>query len=185
MNLLKLDDQYVRITTKQGEIFDGVCDWSGAEYCMHEIGREEEALAIDHWMFFKSEIETVEAIPETTAFLWYGRPAHRMHLAAEPFDQIDRGEKTVEMRLYDEKRRKINVGDAIRFESTADETDVLFAEVKALRVFPSFEALYRSLPPAALGYEDASSADPADMRRYYSAEEEKKYGVVGIEIELM
>ncbi|MBQ6020989.1 MAG: RNA-binding protein [Clostridia bacterium] len=106
-----------------------------------------------------------------------------MRLEYGPFDKIDREKKTIELRLFDEKRRRIRVGDVIRFECTLDE-DALYVRVKALHVFPSFEDLFQKLPLTACGYADASGGEPAeDMRRYYSAEDERKYGVVGIEIE--
>ena len=41
---------------------------------------------------------------------------HFMHLKAEPFDLIWNGQKTIELRLYDEKRRSVSVGDLIEFE---------------------------------------------------------------------
>ncbi len=184
MDLKAFDQKYVRITTDSGEVFEGECSYSSPDYTEYLVGVEKEGLEIDSWLFMSDEIVSVEPVPQTDTFIWMNLRGYRMRLAYDPFDRIDRGEKTVELRLYDEKRRKIRVGDVIRFECT-EEWDVLYVRVNALHVFPSFEALYRSLPPAALGYEDASSADPADMRRYYSAEEEKKYGVVGIEIELL
>ncbi|MBQ1852397.1 MAG: ASCH domain-containing protein, partial [Lachnospiraceae bacterium] len=38
-----------------------------------------------------------------------------MQLQPEPFDLIKSGAKTIELRLYDEKRRKIRIGDEIVF----------------------------------------------------------------------
>ena len=38
---------------------------------------------------------------------------HKMNLAAEPFEQIASGRKTIEMRLLDEKRQKLMIGDLI------------------------------------------------------------------------
>lgn len=183
MELSAFDGRYVRIVTKADEIFDGQCVLDCAEYCMHELGREEEALEIDHWVFYKSDIREIKYIEEDGDFLWLNRPLHRMRLDCEPFDKIDSGKKTIELRLYDEKRRRIRVGDAIRFECTLDE-DAAYVEVKALHVFPSFKELYRTLPLTACGYEETALADakPEDMDRYYSREEQEKYGVVGIEI---
>ena len=42
---------------------------------------------------------------------------HKMNLASSAFKSISIGKKTIEMRLYDEKRAKINVGDEIEFEN--------------------------------------------------------------------
>ena len=69
---------------------------------------------------------------------------HRMHLHKEPFLQIAEGKKTIELRLNDEKRRKINVGDEIVFISDFDFA--LKAVVKKLHKFPDFKSLYESLP---------------------------------------
>ncbi len=41
--------------------------------------------------------------------------AIEMHLADEPFEKIKSGEKTVEIRLYDEKRKAIKIGNGIVF----------------------------------------------------------------------
>lgn len=38
-----------------------------------------------------------------------------MKLRESPFERIKNGTKTVEFRLYDEKRSKINIGDQIEF----------------------------------------------------------------------
>ena len=40
---------------------------------------------------------------------------HEMKLALEPFDMIADGRKTIELRLYDDKRKKIKLGDEIQF----------------------------------------------------------------------
>ena len=40
---------------------------------------------------------------------------HKMKLNESPFERIKNGTKTIEFRLYDEKRQKINIGDTIIF----------------------------------------------------------------------
>ena len=107
-----------------------------------------------------------------------------MKLRPEPFGKIKSGAKTIELRLYDEKRQKIRVGDAIIFTST-ETGEQIRATVKKLHRFDSFEVLYKSLPLLKCGYtaEDVDRAQPSDMETYYSAEEQHKYGVVGIELD--
>lgn len=104
-----------------------------------------------------------------------------MKLQPSPFEMIKSGKKTVELRLYDEKRRKIRVGDKIVFTST-ESGETLERTVSALHRFDSFEVLYNTLPLTQCGYteENVSAASPADMELYYSKEEQKKYGVLGI-----
>lgn len=111
---------------------------------------------------------------------------HRMQLDPAPFAQIKSGQKTIELRLYDEKRRKIQCGDAIVFTSTADTHEELTVTVEELFVFPSFEKLYAALPLTECGYtsEQLPAASPRDMERYYSLSRQQQYGVVGIRIAL-
>lgn len=40
---------------------------------------------------------------------------HRLHLHAEPFELVNKGKKTVELRLLDEKRQKYRLGDELIF----------------------------------------------------------------------
>lgn len=106
---------------------------------------------------------------------------HAMKLFSAPYEMIKSGEKTIELRLYDEKRQQIKVGDAITFTNTANG-EKLTATVKKVHRFNSFEELYKSLPLLQCGYtvENIDAASPQDMEQYYSAEEQKRYGVVGI-----
>lgn len=108
---------------------------------------------------------------------------HEMRLDPDPFRMIKKGEKTIELRLYDEKRRRVSVGDTIVFTET-ETGEQLAVTVTALHVFPSFADLYRALPLTECGYTRAEleTASPDDMLSYYSAAQQKQYGVVGIGI---
>ena len=107
-----------------------------------------------------------------------------MKLHAAPFEQIKSGIKTIELRLYDEKRQQIQVNDAIVFTNNTTG-EIMEATVVKLHLFRSFEELYNTLPLVKCGYtpEEICKAHPSDMEQYYSAEEQAKYGVVGIELE--
>ena len=108
---------------------------------------------------------------------------HAMNLNPSPFEKIKTGQKTIELRLFDEKRQKIKSGDTIAFTNT-DTSEKLTATVVKLHRFDSFEELYSSLPLLKCGYtaENVDKAAPSDMKQFYSSEEEKRYGVVGIEL---
>lgn len=109
---------------------------------------------------------------------------HNMKLFKEPFDMISNGKKTIELRLYDEKRKLVKVGDTIVFSSLDDINRKLKTEVIAIHRFNSFEELYEKLPLDKCGYRTKENAKPEDMLDYYSKDEQEKYGVVGIEIRL-
>lgn len=106
---------------------------------------------------------------------------NRMNLYPEPFELIKAGSKKVEMRLFDEKRRKLSVGDLIVFANTKTKEE-LIAEIVELKQFDSFGSLYMNYKKTDIGYKDDEVANPDDMLSYYSIEDIRKYGVVGIEI---
>lgn len=99
---------------------------------------------------------------------------------------IKSGIKTIELRLNDDKRRAIAVGDEIEFVNSLNTDLSLCCTVVALHTFPSFEDLYNHLPLSKCGYtdNDISAASAKDMDLYYSKEMQDTYGVIGIEIEL-
>jgi len=105
-----------------------------------------------------------------------------MKLADKPFQAIKSGMKKVEMRLYDEKRKQINLGDQIVF-TNIDNNEKIMVNVKALYLYSSFEELYKHHDKNSLGYSEFENANFEDMGKYYSKEEQMKYGVIGIEIE--
>lgn len=96
---------------------------------------------------------------------------------------IRNGQKTIELRLNDEKRQGIKVGDSIEFTQT-ETGEKLITEVIALHRYDSFAELYQELPLLKCGYtqSDISTAKPEDMDLYYTPEQQEKHGVLGIEI---
>lgn len=67
-----------------------------------------------------------------------------MHLADIPYEKIKSGEKTVEIRLYDEKRKLLKVGDRIIFYKGEARDSGFSAKVTGLYRFESFEELFKS-----------------------------------------
>ncbi|MBQ7760543.1 MAG: ASCH domain-containing protein [Clostridia bacterium] len=108
---------------------------------------------------------------------------HKMKLQTSPFYSIKSGTKTVEMRLYDEKRQLIKVGDEIEF-TLFNGTDTIYCVVEGINRFSDFSQLYKHYDKSALGYTDTQVASPSDMSQYYKDEDIKRYGVVAIEIKL-
>lgn len=112
---------------------------------------------------------------------------HYMNLTPEPLELIRSGRKTIELRLYDEKRKAIRVGDTITFTNTEDQEDTLTVSVEDLYLFDSFEELYKELPLIECGYteDDIDTASPSDMDIYYPKEKQAQYGVVGIKVKVI
>ena len=107
---------------------------------------------------------------------------HSMGLQPEPFEKIQAGTKTIELRLFDEKRKTINIGDILEFQKQPEESETLRVRVSALLRYESFSKLFDDFPPEAFGGKDKASL-LAGVHRFYSPEREKEYGVLGIKIE--
>ena len=106
---------------------------------------------------------------------------HEMKLNNEPFECIKNGTKTIELRLNDEKRKLLTVGDYIEITNRVTN-EKLLVEVIDLFKYNSFEELYKHFNKIEMGYSINEEANPKDMENYYSKEEQEKYGVLGIKI---
>ena len=109
---------------------------------------------------------------------------HYFNLNPAPFASVKSGKKTVEMRLYDDKRRLIKPGDLITFTNTETAEKIVCA-VLAIKVFENFESLYANYDKQKLGYLEKEIASPEDMKQYYPLAEMQANGVCAIEIELI
>ena len=109
---------------------------------------------------------------------------HHMKLRVQPFDMIQSGQKTYELRLYDDKRKRIQINDEIEFTCIDAQRVPFEVIVTGLHIFKNFAELYASLPMLKCGYtsETIETASPDDMNQYYNTKEQSQYGVVGIEI---
>lgn len=105
---------------------------------------------------------------------------HKMKLLEDPFNRIKDGSKTVEFRLYDEKRKQIKIGDKIEFFKLPDLKESIVVRVISLYQEKSFYDLFSKL------YDDELEIKKkfGGIYKIYSIEDEDKYGVLGIGIEL-
>lgn len=104
---------------------------------------------------------------------------HSMKLRPKPFENMAIGKKTIEYRLWDEKRRLMNPGDTIVFTNT-ETGERLKVRIKNIYRADTFGDLKKVL--VANKITSANQFSPESMRVYYSEDDEEKYGVVGIEI---
>ncbi len=108
---------------------------------------------------------------------------HYMNLVPSAFKKIEDGSKTIELRLNDEKRQRINVEDTVVFNCSKAK-DIITAQVSELHKFSNFKELYNALPLEKCGYTvtELDTAHYTDMEQYYTKEQIKKYGALGIEL---
>ena len=109
---------------------------------------------------------------------------HNMKLQDKPYNSILYGNKDIEMRLYDDKRKLINIGDIITF-TNLDTGEMFNSKVINLHNFKDFDELYSNFDKIRLGYDSDEIANSVDMGKYYSIDDINKYGVVGIEIKVI
>ena len=158
------------------------------------VSCDADTLARDCKMFSNlgytiGEVDPVDMFPRTghieNVVLLARKPIiHNMNLHHLPFEMVKSGKKTIELRLNDEKRQLIKIGDKIVFTNTNTKEKLTVTVIK-LHKFETFNELYDSLPLLKCGYTDSdiSTAHPSDMEVYYSKEKQMTYGVLGIEIE--
>ena len=111
---------------------------------------------------------------------------HEMKLRSVYFDMIKAGTKIYEGRLNDEKRQLIDVGDVITFKREPELSESFNAVVKDLVYFDSFEEMANTLPLPKVGFETETPDEVvAVYHQFYSTEDEAKYGVVAIKVEVL
>ena len=64
-----LDGKCARVTTTDGEVLEGVCQYNSAEYNEIEFGENEEGVEVGSWLILTSQIGRVEVIEDEDAFL--------------------------------------------------------------------------------------------------------------------
>jgi len=108
---------------------------------------------------------------------------HFMTLYEDPFKKILNGSKTIEIRLNDEKRRKVSVGDYITFSKLPEGKEKIKMEVIELYPYERFEELYKAFPFADFGCEGYSLQEMlCETYKVWSKERENEYGALGIRI---
>ncbi|MCR5146360.1 MAG: ASCH domain-containing protein, partial [Clostridia bacterium] len=101
------------------------------------------------------------------------------------FEYIKTGTKRIEIRLNDEKRKNIKIGDEIIFQKEPELKKEIDTEVVDLIVKKDFKELIEDLKVSE--YSDENESEETfleDLYKFYTKEQEEKYGVVGIKIKL-
>lgn len=108
-----------------------------------------------------------------------------MKLNPKYFEYVKNGTKRVEVRLNDEKRKSMKVGDTIIFQKEPELKEEINTQIVNLIVKRNFKELIRNLDVSE--YSDKSESEENflnDLYRFYAKDQEEKYGVVGIQIKI-
>lgn len=110
-----------------------------------------------------------------------------MKLYEKHFNNIKNKTKKIEVRLFDEKRRKLKVGDIISFVKLPGPDEKISVKVKGLSIFGSFHSLYSTFDAELFAHpKDITVEGQIERKRViYSEEDEKRHGVLGIHLEFI
>lgn len=111
---------------------------------------------------------------------------HSMRLYEEPFRIVSNSTKTVEVRLNDEKRQAVQIGDFIEFTNLATGEQVK-VKVDNVKVYDSFQALLQHYSNKEVGFSDEIqlSQKLASIYQIYNQTDELHLGALAIEIHLV
>ena len=104
---------------------------------------------------------------------------HKLNLHKTPFDLIKSWNKTIESRLFDEKRQKIKIWDELIFVSR-ENWSIIKTEVFKLYEAESFLELSKIIDLEKT-WTNTVEKFLKSLEIYYSKEKQKKFWVVGIE----
>lgn len=104
-----------------------------------------------------------------------------VHLHSDVFEIVKKGIKDIEVRVNDEKRRKLNVGDSLVFLKRPLEDEMIKVKVKSLEYYDNFKELVNHYDMKRIYLEGyTKEMYLKEMERFYTEDEQKKYGVVAI-----
>ena len=108
---------------------------------------------------------------------------HEINLQPKYFDFIKDGTKRIELRLFDEKRQQIELGDIIEF--TKSENEKFKAEVIGLLRYNSFNDLFEDFDISILADKSMTKQELLDvLSEFYTPEKQVEFGVLGIRLKI-
>ncbi len=111
---------------------------------------------------------------------------HKMKLQPEYFNFILNGTKRIEIRLNDEKRQLIKLGDTIKFMKEPELEESFDAKVVGLLRYNSFEDMFKDFDISVLSDKSMTKEELINvLEQFYTKEKQEQYGVLGIKIELI
>ena len=111
---------------------------------------------------------------------------HIMKLQPEYYNFILNGTKRIELRLFDEKRQQIKIGDTIIFLKEPSLEENIKVKVIGLLRYNTFKDLFNDFDISILSDKKMTKNELLNvLEQFYTKEKQKQYGVLGIRIELI
>ena len=111
---------------------------------------------------------------------------YEMKLQPKYYNYMLNGTKRIEIRLFDEKRKNIKIGDTIKFLKEPTLRESFDTRVVDLLRFNSFDEMFKKIDIDLLADKSMTKEElKMELEKFYSKEKQEEYGVVGIKIELI
>lgn len=111
---------------------------------------------------------------------------HRIKLQPEYYNYVLNGTKRIEIRLFDEKRQQIEIGDKIIILKEPNLDEFFEVRVVGLLRYSSFREMFRDFDISILADKSMTKEELiSELEKFYTKEQQEQYGVLGIRIELI
>lgn len=111
---------------------------------------------------------------------------HSLKLNEKYYNYILHGTKRIELRLNDEKRQNMKIGDVLTFYKQPLLEESFKTKITDLIYFDSFNDAISNLPFELIADKDDNKGNLLnDLNIIYSKEKQESYGVIGIKLELL
>ena len=111
---------------------------------------------------------------------------HEMKLQPKYYYFILNGTKRIEIRLFDEKRQQIKIGDTIKFLKEPELIESFNVKVVDLLRYNNFEEMFKDFDISVLADKSMTKEELISvLEEFYTKEKQEQYGVLGIKIELL
>ena len=97
------------------------------------------------------------------------------------FELIKSGAKDIELRAYDEKRKKMKTGDKFLLFDAENPDEYIICEILNMHVAPDFESLFKKIDIKRSGFKDINELMDT-ITKFVSREELAREQVVGLDI---
>ena len=107
-----------------------------------------------------------------------------MELQNAYYNYMLKGTKRIELRLYDEKRKNIKIGDIIII-TNAQTNEEFEVKVVGLLQYSSFKEMFNDFDIEILADKSMTKEELMnELEKFYPIEKQKQYNVLGIRVEL-
>lgn len=105
----------------------------------------------------------------------------QFHLDSNIFELVKNGTKDIEVRINDEKRRNLHIGDTLVFLKRPHDDEKLVKKVTSLEYYQNFIELVDHYEMKRLYLDEYSQEQFLELlHQFYTQEEQEEFGVVAI-----